>query len=430
MSSKFIQIMFKPNSVEINQSQNKLYKGCEFNRVISICLLVLCLPIIVVNTVLALLQKKSVLQQVRHQDCLNRVVDYYHFSSGVMKNIAALEAVVSKRISLCGMPIDIELTSKDKAALFHYRHIKAGFFNAITVHQSGGLHTVDKVVLLEKQFSGTRTSYLSLIFRGVISQLIFNRESSHLHCPENFSLFGLKINNDYMPDAVSWVMAKPLEPKIKQRCKVSFFVNVNSVNLTHKSPKLKDHINQADRCFADGLGIRIAAKKIGIKLKDNVNGTDMLPYLCKAAIANSVSIYLLGGKPNVAKNTAQNLCEQYPGLRIAGSEHGYFKASSSLKVINKINESNADILLVAMGSPAQEKWLIQHKNLINCRTALAVGGLFDFYSGKISRAPLWMRELGMEWLWRLIQEPKVKFTRYIIGNPLFLIRTFILNQAS
>ncbi|MFT5813516.1 MAG: exopolysaccharide biosynthesis WecB/TagA/CpsF family protein [Psychroserpens sp.] len=430
MSPKFIQVKFKRHNVEINQSQDKLYAGCELNRIISACLLVLCLPIIVVNTLLALLQKKSVLQQVRHKDCLNRVVEYYHFSTGVMKNIAALGAVVSKRISLCGMPINIELTSKDKAALSRYSHIQAGFFDAITVHQSGGLRTVDNVVLLEKQFSGTRTSYLLLVLRGVTSQLIFKGGNSHLNCPEVFSLFGLKINNDYMADAINWVMTKPLETTIKQRCKVSFFVNVNSVNLAHKSPKLKDHINQADRCFSDGLGIRIAARKIGVQLKDNVNGTDMLPCLCKAAAAKGVSIYLLGGKPNVAKTTAQNLCQQYPGLHIAGSEHGYFEANHSLKVIERINESQADILLVAMGSPDQEKWLIQHSHLINCRTALAVGGLFDFYSGKISRAPLWMRELGMEWVWRLIQEPKAKFNRYIIGNPLFLIRTFILNQAS
>jgi exopolysaccharide biosynthesis WecB/TagA/CpsF family protein len=429
MSPKFIQVKFKSHNVEINQSEDKLYAGCELNRVISACLLVLCLPIIAVNTLLALLQKKSVLQQVRHKDCLNRVVEYYHFSSGVMKNIAALGAIVSKRISLCGMPINIELTSKDKAALSRYRHIQAGFFDAITVHQSGGLHTVDKVVLLEKQFSGTRTSYLLLIFRGVISQLIFKRESSHLHCPENFSLFGLQINNDYMADAINWVMTKPLESTIKKRCKVSFFINVNSVNLAQKHAKFKAHLNQADHCFSDGLGMRIAARKIGVQLKDNVNGTDMLPCLCKAAVVKDVSIYLLGGKPNVAKTTANNLCQQYPNLRIAGSEHGYFEAGSSLKVIERINKSQADILLVAMGSPAQEKWLIQHANLINCRTALAVGGLFDFYSGKISRAPLWMRELGMEWIWRLIQEPKVKFNRYIIGNPLFLIRTFILNQA-
>ncbi|PKH03012.1 glycosyltransferase [Psychromonas sp. MB-3u-54] len=422
--------MSKRHNLEINRSQDKRYAGCELNQAISVCLLVLCLPIILVNTLLALIQNKSVLQPVQQKDCLKRVVEYYHFSSGVMKNIAVLEAVFSKRISLCGMPMNIELTRKNRAVLSCYSYIPAGLFDAITIHESSGLHTVNKVVLLKNQFEGTRTSYLKLLVRGVLSQLIFHGQNLHLKCPTVFYLFGLKIHNDSMADAINWVMTKPLEMTIKQGCKVGFFINVNSVNLAHKNPQFKAHLSQADHCFSDGLGMRIAARKIGVQLKDNVNGTDMLPYLCKAAVAKGLSIYLLGGKPSIAKATAQNLCQQYPGLRIAGSEHGYFEVNSSLKVIEKINESQADILLVAMGSPSQEKWLIQHADLIKCRTALAVGGLFDFYSGRISRAPLWLRELGMEWIWRLIQEPKAKFTRYIIGNPLFLFRTFILNQAS
>jgi N-acetylglucosaminyldiphosphoundecaprenol N-acetyl-beta-D-mannosaminyltransferase len=425
-----MSVKLKNDTLVINQSNDKCYVGCEFNRAISACLLVLCLPIIIVNTLLAVLQKKSVLQPVRQKDCLKRVVEYYHFSSGLMKNIAVLGAVFNKRISLCGMPMNIELTRKNRAVLSYYSYIPAGLFDAITVHQSGGLHTVNKVVLLKNQFEGTRASYIRLILRGLLSQLIFHGKNSHLSCPNVFKIFGLKIHNDSMAEAISWVMAKPAEILLKQRCKISFFVNVNSINLAQQNAEFKAHLNQADHCFADGIGMRIAAKKNGVQLKDNVNGTDMLPELCKTAVKKGVSIYLLGGKPSIAKAAAHNLCQQYPGLRIAGSEHGYFEPDSYLKVIEKINESHADILLLAMGSPVQEKWLIQHANLINCRTALAVGGLFDFYSGRISRAPLWMRELGMEWLWRLIQEPKAKFNRYIIGNPLFLIRTFILNQSS
>ena len=430
MSSEYIPVKIKNDNLVINQSDDKHYVGRELNQAISACLLVLCLPIIIVNTLLALFQNKSVLQPVRQIDCLGRAVKYYHFNSGLMRNVASLGAVFSKHISLCGMPINIELTSESRAKLSGYSHIPAGLFDAVTVHQSAGLHTLDKVVLLEKQFAGTRSSYLILLVKGVLGQLIFKEQKSHLTCPKTFYLFGLKIHNDSMADAIKWVMAKPKIIAIKQRCKVSFFINVNSVNLAQKHAPFKAHLNQADRCFSDGLGMRIAAKKNGVKLKDNVNGTDMLPGLCKAAVKEGVSIYLLGGKPSVAKTTAHNLCQQYPGLQIAGSAHGYFEPDSYLKVIKKINESQADILLLAMGSPAQEKWLIQHANLINCRTALAVGGLFDFYSGRISRAPLWMREHGMEWVWRLIQEPRAKFNRYIIGNPLFLIRTFILNQAS
>jgi N-acetylglucosaminyldiphosphoundecaprenol N-acetyl-beta-D-mannosaminyltransferase len=87
-------------------------------------------------------------------------------------------------------------------------------------------------------------------------------------------------------------------------------------------------------------------------------------------------------------------------------------------------------LLVALGSPLQEQWLLKNKERLQCKRALAVGGVFDFYSGNISRSPLWLRELGLEWVWRLIQEPKNKFIRYVVGNPLFLYRTFFLNLVN
>ncbi|MFT4995311.1 MAG: exopolysaccharide biosynthesis WecB/TagA/CpsF family protein [Paraglaciecola sp.] len=428
MSAKTIQFTIKNPSTD--RVPDKSYAGSELNRSISGLVLILCLPFILVNTLLAIVTKKPVLELVRKKDCLGRVVEYCHFTCGVMKNIAVLGAIFRKRISLCGMPLDIELTNEQRIELLGYSHIPAGLVDAINVRQSGGLSMVNKVVLLKKQFTGTRTDYLALLLKGVISQFVFKGQNASLNSPATFNIFGLKINNVSMDEAVRWVMAAPGKTSKKQHCKVGCFVNVNSVNLIHQLPQLKVHLNQADQCFVDGSGMRIAAKKIGIQLKGNVNGTDMLPDLCRAASISGASIYLLGAKPGVAKAAAQNLRLQYPDLSIAGAEHGYFEAHNCNTVIEKINQSRADILLLAMGSPVQEKWLIEHAPLIHCRTALAVGGLFDFYSGSISRAPLWMRELGMEWLWRLIQEPQDKFYRYVIGNPLFLIRIFILNHAN
>ena len=134
----------------------------------------------------------------------------------------------------------------------------------------------------------------------------------------------------------------------------------------------------------------------------------------------------MGAKPGIAKKAAEKLIKEHKGLNIVGTEHGYTHLNNE-SLIKQINDSGCDLLLVAMGSPIQEKWLIDNKCKLKCKTALAVGGLFDFYSGSISRSPLWLRELGMEWIWRLIQEPRIKFTRYVIGTPLFLYRTFFLN---
>jgi N-acetylglucosaminyldiphosphoundecaprenol N-acetyl-beta-D-mannosaminyltransferase len=233
-----------------------------------------------------------------------------------------------------------------------------------------------------------------------------------------------------MTDAVNWVMSEQKVDKDFKNCKTGCFVNVNSVNLIAEHPTLSKNINSADRSFADGSGLRLAAKKLGINIKDNIKGTDMLPHICEAAQAQGISIYFLGAKPGVAIAAAKNLRKHYPLIRIAGAEHGFFDPREVAKIIKRINQTNAGILLLAMGSPVQEKWLQENAPKLNCRTALAVGGLFDFYSGQISIAPMWIRELGLEWIWRLMQDPKSKFNRYVIGTPLFLIRTFVFNRAS
>lgn len=155
---------------------------------------------------------------------------------------------------------------------------------------------------------------------------------------------------------------------------------------------------------------------------ENVNGTDMLPHLCKACVSSGQSIYFLGAAPGIAAKAAQHMQQQNKGLRVAGTHHGYINAEQTSSLITQINASGADIVLVGMGTPLQENWIDQHKHQINAGCILAVGGLFDFYSGRIPRAPQLIRRWGFEWLWRLAQEPKAKFKRYVLGNPLFLFR--------
>jgi len=257
-------------------------------------------------------------------------------------------------------------------------------------------------------------------------KLIYQNESlsaKSLYAAKEFKLFDIRIDNLTIDAAVTNIIA----PRRSAQAKTVCFVNVNSFNLAHHDASLKHAINAADYVFADGSGARIAAQRKGYRLLDNVNGTDLLPKLCERAIQENKSIYLLGAKPEVAEKAANKLVQQYPGLRIAGSHHGYFDKNNCSDVINKINQSQADILLVAFGSPIQENFLQTHKASLSVNTVVAVGGLFDFYSGNISRAPLWMRELGLEWIWRLIQEPKAKFNRYVIGNPIFLYRCFFKN---
>ena len=436
MSTKPLLLNVRSRDVDCNQQ--KRYLGTELNCPISACLLLISLPILIFNACMAVIKGKPIFDYVSKQDCLGRTVQYQRFSSGFFKGLPMLWAVLTKRISLCGMPVDISLNKKQIECLQSYSFISAGLFDAVTLHQASGLATTEKSELLIKQFTANRLGYLSLLLKAGVTTFLYNNSKSELKTPSVFTLFGLKINNDTMTDAVDWVLSEKLglksdkknsNPTLKN-CKTGCFVNVNSVNLFAENPMLGVSLNNADRCFADGSGLRLAAKKLGINIKDNVNGTDMLPHLCEAAQAQGISIYLLGAKPGVANATAKNLLKLYPKLRIVGAENGYFERIDDTNVVKRINQSNADILLLAMGSPIQEKWLEDNAPHLTCRSALAVGGLFDFYSGHISRAPIWMRELGLEWVWRLIQEPKEKFNRYVIGNPLFLIRTFVFNRAS
>ena len=432
MSTKPLLLNVRSRAVDYALQQR--YVGTELNRPISACLLIISLPIFVLNTCLALVKGKAVFEYSEKQDCLGRPVQYQCFSSGLFKGLPMLWAVLTKHISLCGMPVDIKLSKRQKVHLQSYSFIPAGLFDAVTLHQASGLASIEKSVLLEQQFSANRVGYLSLLLKAVVTKFLYSNNKSQLTTPAIFTLFGLKINNDTMTDAVDWVMSEKNTTKSTEQnhkgCKTGCFVNVNSVNLTIEHPMLGANLNSADRSFADGSGLRLAAKTLGINIKDNLNGTDMLPHICEAAQTLGISIYFLGAKPGVAIGTAKNLRKQYPMIRIAGAEHGYFDPCETTKVVKRINQSNAGILLLAMGSPMQEKWLQDNASKLNCRTALAVGGLFDFYSGQISRAPMCMRELGLEWVWRLIQEPKSKFNRYVIGNPLFLIRTFVFNRAS
>ena len=137
------------------------------------------------------------------------------------------------------------------------------------------------------------------------------------------------------------------------------------------------------------------------------------------------SIFLFGAKPGVAALTRQKLNEVYPSLRIIGERDGYLTdANDESKLINELNELKPDILLVALGVPAQEKWIAGHCDELACCLLIGVGGLFDFYSGNIKRAPRWLREIGLEWVFRAAMEPVEKFKRYAIGNNLFIWRVF------
>jgi exopolysaccharide biosynthesis WecB/TagA/CpsF family protein len=236
--------------------------------------------------------------------------------------------------------------------------------------------------------------------------------------PSKYRIFGIEINNLTMSQALEKVIATAQGQE-----KRSFaFVNADCLNRATRNAAYGRVLSRQSMVFADGSGIRMAGLMRGINVVGNVNGTDMFPLLCKEASEKGLSIFLLGSAPGVADAVAQNMTQQYPALKIAGTQDGYFGATETEQVITKINISCADILLVALGAPRQEMWIETNHARLFPSVAIGVGGLFDFYSGRISRAPLWLREAGFEWTWRFLQEPSRMWRRYFIGNPLFLFR--------
>lgn len=200
------------------------------------------------------------------------------------------------------------------------------------------------------------------------------------------------------------------------------FINAHSLNVSVDDPGLRHALLDADILFADGAGMLLASLMQGRRLRYNVNGTDLFPHLADRAATAGVSIALLGGAPGVADRAVQSLHRTNPDLHVAYSHDGYFDGSADAAIVDAINASGATILLVAMGVPLQEQWIREHDAQLETPVVIGVGALFDFVSGGVPRAPSLLRRLKCEWLYRLAIEPRRLFRRYILGNPVFVMR--------
>lgn len=198
------------------------------------------------------------------------------------------------------------------------------------------------------------------------------------------------------------------------------FVNAHCVNLANQRDDYAATLRDSDALLPDGSGIRLAARLAGTHTGDNLNGTDLFPHICEHAAARGAAIFLIGGSPGIAAAAAAAMQARFPNLIIAGTQHGYFSDSENDAVVDAINASGAAILFVGFGVPRQELWIARHRDRIDVPLLLGVGGLFDYYSGRIPRAPLLLRRLGCEWTWRLWQEPRRLARRYLLGNLVFV----------
>ena len=203
-----------------------------------------------------------------------------------------------------------------------------------------------------------------------------------------------------------------------------FFLNAHCFNLAQKDREYFDILNSCDYLLNDGIGIKIASKIEKLVLKKNLNGTDFIPEIAEMASMKGYKIFLLGAKDGIAEEAAVKLKEKFEGLQIAGVHSGYGLDES---VLEMINNSKPDILIAGMGVPMQEKWIRENKSKLGSVKLFVGGGaILDFLSQRIRRAPLLMRKIGLEWLFRLCLEPGRLWRRYLVGNFLFFYYILVL----
>ncbi len=199
------------------------------------------------------------------------------------------------------------------------------------------------------------------------------------------------------------------------------FLNANNANIAHGNPVYRRALDNSE-LLPDGIGMDIAAKIItGKAFPANLNGTDFIPALL-VHVVRPLRVALIGGSRDVVAKAAENFTDATPWHEFHVISDGYFGKEGSERVLADLAAYQPDLTLVAMGSPRQEIWIADNIAPGHGRVVIGVGALFDFVSGQVPRAPRWLREIRLEWLFRLLLEPGRLWRRYIIGNPLFLYR--------
>lgn len=192
--------------------------------------------------------------------------------------------------------------------------------------------------------------------------------------------------------------------------------------------------NKDNITYVDGMGVIYAQKILNLPVaKERIATTDLFPELMNYLNIHrsDLNIFLLGGEHGTAKAVNINFLEKYPNVNIVGTHHGYFnKDTDSKSVIDLINSLEVDILFVGFGNPLQEKWVKEYFHLIESNAIITCGGLFDYYANNVKRAPLIFQKTGFEWLFRLFQEPRRLYKRYVYGNLNYVVKVLYMKLKS
>lgn len=198
-------------------------------------------------------------------------------------------------------------------------------------------------------------------------------------------------------------------------------VNVAKLVNMQSDPNLREDVSGSDLINIDGMGVVWGARLCGHKVPERVSGVDIMDELLKLCAAKGYRPYFFGAKQDVLEQAVEKIRREFPGINIAGYRNGYFKPEDEKQIVADIAASNADCLFIAISSPTKERLLAEYKDVINVPFLMGVGGSIDIKAGITKRAPVWMQRAGLEWFYRLAQEPSRMFKRYAVTNSRFAV---------
>ncbi len=241
--------------------------------------------------------------------------------------------------------------------------------------------------------------------------------------PPTINMLGIPVAAFARVDDLHTLFAETIDA---DQQKTIFNVNAHALNMACTAPDFHDALCAADQVICDSRGVQLAARLLGASVPVNFAYNVWIWDLARFCAACGYSIFLLGAAAGVADAAARKLCEHIPDLHIAGTHHGYFdrnrSSAENVAVLNVIRDAKPAILLVCFGMPLQEYWIMENRSDLAASVILTGGAALDYTSGRLRIAPAWMRARGLEWLGRLLAEPRRLGKRYLLGNPAFVFR--------
>lgn len=215
-------------------------------------------------------------------------------------------------------------------------------------------------------------------------------------------LLGVPVDAYHSPE----VLLQDIEEGMKvQSTKTIFSINPEKIMRSRKDPALIAALENSAFLIPDGVGVVLAIRALHKKRVSRITGVDLMRLLLEKAEKRRYRVYIFGAKPAVLSRAMAEIKKRYPSLELVGSSHGYIQENQYASLVNEINAAKSDIFFVGLGSPKQENWIHAHKNALNVKLCMGIGGSLDVMAGHIPRAPYFLRTLGLEWLYRLIREP-------------------------